>query len=53
LLSKFQQFKVPLCAGRATPRATKHVGEDLAAQEAFAASVEWIMVRMNLLAYYK
>jgi hypothetical protein len=48
LLSKFQQFNR---AGRATPRAGTNVDEESAVEEAFAASVEWIMVRMDLLAY--
>ena len=36
-------------AGRMFPRATKH-GAD---EEAITASVEWIMVHMDLLAYCK
>ena len=42
LLSKFQQWARQQL-GRAEP----------AVEEAVAASVEWIMVHMDLLAYYK
>ncbi len=45
LLSKCKN----LVPGRMFPRATKH-GAD---EEAITASVEWIMVRMYLLAYCK
>jgi hypothetical protein len=52
LLSKFQQWAgQPL--GRATPRAAKHDDEESAVEETVAASVELIMVRMDLLVYYK
>jgi hypothetical protein len=45
---------VPLCAGRITPRATARNGdEEPAVEEAVADALEWIMVRMDLLAYYK
>jgi hypothetical protein len=53
LLSIFQQFNR---TGRVKPRAAaNHVdeGTDWAVEEAFASSVEWIMVRMDLLARYK
>ena len=41
-------------AGRATPRAPGNDVEGaLAVEEAVAASVEWIMVRMDLVAHYK
>ena len=37
-----------------TPRAaTKHGDEEPAVEEAVADSVEWIMVRLDLLAHYK
>jgi hypothetical protein len=47
-LSKSQQFKR---SGRATPRG-KHV-QRVIHQLAVATSVEWNMVRMDMLAYYK
>ena len=47
-------FNAPLIAGRATPRAAaKYVYEEPAVEEAVADSVEWIMVRLDLLAHYK
>ena len=53
----FNNSNAPLISGRATPRAAKHGiddGNDESADEkAVAASMEWIMVRMDLLAYYK
>ena len=52
LLSKFQQWAGQQL-GRATPRAAKHDDEESAVEETVAASVELIMVRMDLLAYYK
>ena len=45
-----QQFN---SAGRTTPRAALHGDEESAVEEAVAASVEWNMVRMDLLAYWK
>jgi hypothetical protein len=48
LLSKFQQWAGQQL-GRATPRAAKHDDEEPAVEEAVAASVEWIMVRLDLL----
>ena len=41
-----------LRAGR-PPRAALHGDEESAVEEAVAASVEWNMVRMDLLAYWK
>ena len=38
---------MPLCAGRATPRAPNHVDQGPIVEKAVAASVEWIMVRMD------
>ena len=43
-----QQFN---SAGRTTPRAALHGDERSVFEEAFAASVEWNMVRMDLLTY--
>ena len=45
-----QQFN---SAGRTIPRAALHGDEESAVEEAVAASVEWKMVRMDLLAYWK
>ena len=52
LLSKFQQWAGQQLA-RATPRAAKHDDEEPAVEETVTASVEWIMVHMDLLVYYK
>ena len=40
-------------AGRTIPRAGLHGDEESAAEEAVTAAVEWNMVRMDLLAYWK
>ena len=49
----FNNWNAPLIAGRATPRAAKHGNEESADEKAVAASMEWIMVHMDLLTYYK
>ena len=45
-----QQFN---SAGRTTPRANFDGDDESAIEEAVAASVEWNMVRVDLLAYNK
>jgi hypothetical protein len=52
-LSKFQQLKCALNCGPGDILVQQHGDEEPAVEKVVAASVEWIMVRMNLLAYYK